>query len=158
MRKLLKKVFVGVLVLCALIQVYRPPRTNPQEDSVQTIFADAVVWQDAPKSIERACIDCHTYRTRWPWYSQIAPVSWLVARDVREGREHMNLSDWAAYDTPQKMALLDDICKEVKARAMPLPIYVPLHPEAKLSDAERAEICAWAERARARLSVRASEQ
>jgi hypothetical protein len=151
-KKWVKRALISLLVLFAAIQLYRPARTNPPEDVSRTIFADAEVWSDAPKSLERACVDCHTHRTRWPWYSQVAPASWLVVSDVNEAREHMNLSDWAAYDLPQKSSLLADICKEVKSGAMPLPIYLTLHPEAKLTEAERQEICAWVERARVRLT------
>lgn len=142
-----------LVVLFVGIQLVRPARTNPQEDPAKTIFADATVWQNAPNSIERACMDCHSSRTRWPWYSQVAPVSWLVADDVAEGREHMNFSNWAAYDRMRKAALLEDVCKLVKAHSMPLPIYITMHGEAKLTDQERQEICAWAEGARARLEA-----
>jgi hypothetical protein len=152
MKTWLKRMLIALPILFVMMQLYRPARTNPPEDAARTIFADAEVWSDAPRSIERACVDCHTNRTRWPWYASVAPASWLVVGDVNEGREHMNLSDWAAYDRPQKSGMLADICKEVKAEAMPLPIYLPLHPEAKLTDAERQEICAWVERARARLT------
>jgi hypothetical protein len=152
MKRWAKRVCLTLVVLFFAAQFVRPPRTNPQENPTHTIFADAVVWQDAPKSLERACMDCHTHRTRWPWYSQVAPASWLVVSDVNEAREHMNLSDWAAYDRPQKSGMLADICKEVKSGAMPLPTYLTLHPEAKLTEAEQQEICAWVERARVRLT------
>jgi hypothetical protein len=112
-----------------------------------------MVWQGAPKSIERACQDCHSSRTRWPWYSNVAPVSWLVAGDVADGREHLNLSSWAAYNRSRKSALLEDACKLVKRNAMPLPIYITMHGEAKLADVERQEICMWAEGARSRLEA-----
>ncbi len=140
-------------VLIAGIQFVRPTRTNPLEDPSKTIFADATVWQTVPKTIERACLDCHSSRTRWPWYSRVAPVSWLVTHDVAEGREHMNLSAWAEYDRAQKSALLADVCKLVKAHSMPLPIYITMHEEAKLTDQERLEICSWAEGTRARLDA-----
>lgn len=153
MRPRTKWMLALLVVLMAGIQFARPARTNPQEVFSKTIFADAAVWQDAPKTIERACMDCHSSRTRWPWYSNVAPVSWLVADDVAEGREKMNLSSWAKYDQAQKSVLLEDIFNLVKAHSMPLPIYIPMHPEAKLSEQERGEIMAWAKAARARLEA-----
>ena len=69
------------------------------------------------------------------------------------GRENMNLSAWSEYDRAQKSALLADVCKLVKAHSMPLPIYITMHEEAKLTDQERQEICSWAEGARARLDA-----
>ncbi len=142
-----------LLVLAAGIQFARPARTNPPEDFSKTIFADTAVWQDAPKTIERACTDCHSSRTRWPWYSNVAPVSWLVADDVAEGREHFDISNWMTYSASRKAAVLEDVTKLVRAHSMPLPIYIPLHPEAKLTDQEREEIGAWADGARARLET-----
>lgn len=153
MRPRTKWMLVLLVVLFVGIQFARPARTNPPEEFSNTIFADATVWQDAPKTIERACTDCHSSRTRWPWYSNVAPVSWQVAHDVVEGREHMNFSNWAAYDRMRKAALLEDVCKLVKAHSMPLPIYITMHKEAKLTDQERQEICAWSEGARARLEA-----
>ncbi|MCL4523512.1 MAG: heme-binding domain-containing protein [Acidobacteria bacterium] len=149
-----------LLILVALavgIQFVRPARTNPPEDPAKTIFADAAVWQDAPKTIERACLDCHSSRTRWPWYSQVAPVSWLVAHDVEEGREHFDMSNWATYRASRKSDVLEDIGKLVKNHSMPLPIYITLHGEAKLTEQERQEISAWAERARARVEIQSKE-
>ena len=80
----------------------------------------------------RACFDCHSNQTGWRFYSYVAPVSWLVARDVNQGRSHLNFSQW---DQPQKHA--KDVADQVKTGEMPLWFYVPLHPSAKLSDAEK---------------------
>lgn len=148
-----KRILIVLAVVLVGIQFVRPARTNPPEEFSKTIFADAAVWQDAPKTIERACMDCHSSRTRWPWYSNVAPVSWFVAGHVSEGREQMNLSNWAEYKQSRKLDLLEDACKLVKRNAMPLPIYIPLHAEAKLTDAERQEICTWTERARGRVEA-----
>ena len=153
MRPRTKWLLALLVVLFVGIQFARPARTNPPEEVTKTIFADAAVWQDAPKTIERACIDCHSSRTRWPWYSNVAPVSWLVAGHVSEGREHFDLSNWGEYKPSRKLDLLEDACKLAKSHAMPLPIYIPMHAEAKLTEQERQEICAWTERARQRVSA-----
>lgn len=80
----------------------------------------------------RACYDCHSNETRWPWYSSVAPVSWLVQHDVDEGRDVLNFSEWSH---PQREAA--DSAKEVAEREMPPATYWPLHPEARLSQPER---------------------
>jgi hypothetical protein len=85
----------------------------------------------------RACYDCHSHETRWPWYSHVAPMSWLVQRDVDEGRRHLNFSAW---DRPQKNS--HEAAEELAEGAMPPAIYLPLHPDAKLSAAEKAELLA----------------
>lgn len=95
---------------------------------------------NAPRTRElffRACGDCHSNETKWPLYSRIAPVSWLVFRDVQEGRGHLNVSEW---NRPQKDA--HEAAEELQKDAMPLPIYLPFHPEARLSAAEKAELVA----------------
>lgn len=90
---------------------------------------------DSPQTRElfgRACFDCHSNQTTWPWYSNVAPVSWLVERDVNGGRRHMNFSQW---DKPQRHA--KDVAGEVNSGDMPPWFYLPMHPRARLSDAEK---------------------
>lgn len=95
---------------------------------------------DTPRTRElffRACADCHSNATKWPLYSRVAPVSWLVYNDVQEGRSKLNVSEW---NRPQKDA--HEASEELQKGAMPLPIYLPLHPEARLSAGEKAELVA----------------
>jgi hypothetical protein len=90
---------------------------------------------DSPQTREltrRACFDCHSNETAWPWYSNVAPISWLVQRDVEEGRSKMNFSEW---DRQQKEA--DETAEQVQKGKMPLWFYVPLHPRANLSADEK---------------------
>lgn len=85
----------------------------------------------------RACADCHSNETRWPWYSRVAPVSWLVIKDVEEARRHFNVSEWQREQKDARKA-----AEEVREGEMPLPIYLPTHPEARLTPAEKAELIA----------------
>jgi hypothetical protein len=93
---------------------------------------------------ERSCRDCHSSQTVWPWYSYVAPTSWMVERDVRHGRDHMNLSYWPQYSLNRQEKLLAEIATVVKNREMPLPQYTLIHKEAKLSDAELDVLYHWA--------------
>ena len=88
--------------------------------------------------IRRACFDCHSNHTVWPWYSNVAPVSWLVQNDVNGGRRHLNFSEW---DHPQRHA--KDVAAQVKEGEMPLWYYLPEHPDARLSDADREVLEDW---------------
>jgi hypothetical protein len=93
---------------------------------------------DSPETKElfrRACFDCHSNQTGWRWYTYVAPVSWLTARDVNGGRRHLNFDQW---DKPQRHA--KDVEHEVKSGDMPPWFYLPLHPSAKLSDAEKTQL------------------
>ena len=92
--------------------------------------------------LKRACFDCHSNHTTFPWYSSIAPVSWFTKHHVEEGREHMNFSTWAEYDDEKKLKFLDKIPKAIKSK-MPLPSYLLIHKEAKLSDADKALLTKW---------------
>lgn len=83
----------------------------------------------------RACFDCHSNETKWPWYSHVAPMSWLVQRDVDEGREHLNFSTFATSGGDS-----DEAAELVGAGEMPPWFYLPLHSEARLSDAEKKEL------------------
>jgi cytochrome c len=93
--------------------------------------------------IERACQNCHSERTAWPAYSYLPLMSWAIEKDVAEGRDHMNLTHWAGYSSDDKRDLLARIGTMVRNRQMPLPRYVLLHPEARLSDEEIQAIYDW---------------
>jgi hypothetical protein len=145
------KVILGVgLIVLAGIQVVGPARTNPPTAPSQALSAKVPIPDHVQAVLSRACLDCHSNQTRWPWYSHIAPVSWGVIGDVNEGRDHMNLSDW--HYTPEEGAdLLDGICKQIKRRRMPLTAYTWMHWDAKLSDDDIKRVCAWANEASERL-------
>lgn len=120
---------VAALALLGIMQLvpYGGDHTNPP-------VRVEPQWDSAPtrELTKRACFDCHSNETRWPWYSNIAPVSWLVQNDVKEGRAHLNFSEW---NRPQKHA--KDAMKEVREGGMPLWYYVPLHPESRLTASEK---------------------
>ncbi len=100
-------------------------------------------WVDAPPAIqaviEQSCIDCHSYETRWPWYAYVAPASWLVAYDVREGRNALNFSAWDEYEEGDQIDLLERVGEEVRAERMPPWYYLALHPDAS-TDEEMIEL------------------
>ncbi|HMO58311.1 MAG TPA: heme-binding domain-containing protein [Roseiflexaceae bacterium] len=96
-------------------------------------------WDSATTRVlfMRACADCHSNETAWPWYSSVAPVSWLVARDVVEGRQKLNISEWGRAEQEA-----DDAAETVQKGEMPLWFYIPLHPEAALMPIEREQLIA----------------
>jgi hypothetical protein len=94
--------------------------------------------------ISRVCANCHSERVAWPWYGYVAPVSWLLENDVSEARSHINLSRWSRYSQSEKEVLLSAIGAAVRTGEMPPSRYQMLHPEAKLSPAEREHLYQWA--------------
>jgi len=135
--KLLLPAALGVF---ALLQLANPARTNPPVKSDFIAAANPPVAVAA--DIRAACYDCHSHETTWPLYSRIAPVSWLIASDVTEGREHLNLSEWPA-DAAGAAKKLDRINEVLDYREMPPKKYTLLHADARLSETQRKEIMDW---------------
>ena len=126
---------LGIMVFL-LIQLvpYGKDHTNPP-------VTGEPAW-DTPRTKElakRACFDCHSNETVYPWYSNVAPVSWLVQNDIDEGRGYLNFSEWEAGSKRAQRAALE-VEEQVTSGKMPLPIYLLQHPEARLTDAEKQEL------------------
>ena len=138
MKKFLKRTGLALIIILIVSQFFPVDQTNPPARGAAAAPAEVQAL------LRRACFDCHSNETVWPWYSQIAPASLLIARDVKEGRKEVNFSTWEKYDEKRKARKLKEIAKEVEKGDMPLFYYLPLHPEAKLSPAERKLIVKWA--------------
>lgn len=126
------------MVITIAIQFIAVDQSNPPERGMAAAPAEV----QAP--LRRACFDCHSNETAWPWYSHIAPAAFLIAQDVKKGRKEVNFSAWEKYDERRKARKLKEIAKQVEKGGMPLFYYLPLHPAAKLSPIERDQIVKWA--------------
>ena len=132
------KIFKWIVIAAILIQFipYGHTHTNPPQTKEPP-------W-DSPETrelIHRACFDCHSNATTFPWYSNVAPVSWLLQRDVNGGRSHLNFTEW---DRPQKHA--KDVAQQVKQGDMPPWFYLPMHPAARLTAAQKQMVIDGAEK------------
>lgn len=146
MRVWLKRLLLAAIVVVVLvIQLFRPSRTNPPIDAKREITATVDIPPAVAAILSRSCDDCHSNRTVWPWYSNIAPISWLVAYDVGHGRNAMNFSEWSAYSAEKLGKLREQICDEVSEGEMPGSGYALLHPDAKLTSADVEEVCHWSQ-------------
>lgn len=137
MRRALTWTGAAILLLVALLQLIPVERTNPP------IEQDVPAPADVRAVLRRACYDCHSNETVWPWYSRIAPVSWMIARDVREGRAALNFSTWNRLSTQQQIEALHESWEEVEEGEMPPWFYLPPHPRARLTAADRESLRAW---------------
>jgi hypothetical protein len=142
-KKWIERIFVCGIILFIASQAIRPARTNPPIDPTREITARLAVDPAVASIMDRSCNDCHSNRTVWPWYSNVAPISWFVINHVNEGRRHMNFSDWAAIPPAKVAPMLQRICKEVRSGGMPLDTYTPMHPGSKLTSADEDTICRW---------------
>jgi hypothetical protein len=141
----------GVLLVFAAMQLVPvAPRTNPRVDASRTVFARVGVGPKAAAIVERACANCHSNATVWPWYSAVAPMSWLLATHVNEGRRAMNLSEWPR-DPAASVAALTLACADMESGHMPPASYRMLHPESRVTPAEAAAFCGWAEQTTTRI-------
>lgn len=126
-----------------LIQFYGPEATNPGSDPGRALAAHVAVPADTAAILQRACRDCHSNETRWPWYSHVAPVSWFVIDHVNHGRSHFNYSDWARYDPEEADRLLKKSCELVRKGSMPMASYRRMHAQAALTVADVEALCRW---------------
>ncbi len=144
MKKKLKWIFGAGVVAFGLLQFTNPPRTNPPV--VNNLTATNAPPPEIAALLRAACYDCHSHETKWPLYSRIAPASWLVVSDVDEGRKHLNFSKWPT-DPAAIAKKLDRINEVLDYREMPPKKYTLLHPEARLTDAERKQLMDWSDAA-----------
>ena len=146
-----KMVPILAVVLFVAIQLVPVNRSNPP---VEADF-------DAPEAVaavlRTACYDCHSNETRWPWYSYVAPVSWLVAHDVEEARSEFSFSHWGQLGEHERNELREEIWEEVEEGEMPLAIYRLMHSEASLSQDQLDTLRDWAHSTPAGETVRSND-
>jgi heme-binding protein len=138
-----KQSTVLFVAIFAAAQLVRPAHANPPTDASRAIQAHVSPTSGLPAVLNRACRDCHSNDTVWPWYTRIAPASWLMAHGVREGRKAVNFSEWGAYPPDVQRMLLSASCDDVSSGKMPGP-YTLLRPETRLSASDIETICAAA--------------
>jgi len=132
---------LGIFLILQLI-----PSNKPEviADNPNDILLNNSVPSNISTMLRNTCYDCHSNETVYPWYAYVAPVSFLISKDTREGRHDLNFSEWEKLDAYEKAEMLEEIAEEVEEGEMPMKIYPITHPKAKLSDENRKEIVNWA--------------
>lgn len=146
MARRLKQAAVVFVVLFAAAQLIRPNRDNPPTDPGRTIQAHPGTTREFAAVLDRSCRDCHSNNTVWPSYAQLAPLSWLMARAVADGRKAVNFSEWASYPPDAQRTLLSASCQDATSGKMP-GNYALVRPETKLSVQDLETICVTARQA-----------
>ncbi|MCB2208887.1 MAG: heme-binding domain-containing protein [Bacteroidetes bacterium] len=141
------KLLILILIISVVIIQFIP---NDKPEVVLANENDLIYNNQLPENIsvmlKESCYDCHSNETVYPWYSHVAPVSWLVVKDIRDGRKELNFSFWESQSKMDKAKHLDNIIDEVLDENMPMPIYTIMHANAKLTKEERQLLADWAER------------
>lgn len=141
MSRRLQQAAVALVLVVAAAQLIRPDRTNPPIDASRTLQARLGTASGVGAVVDRACGQCHSNATVWPWYTNIAPLSWLMAYGVKQGRKAVNYSDWAAYPPERQRALLVASCGAASSGKMPGSAYTTLYPKTRLSPQDVETIC-----------------
>lgn len=143
MSKLIKRILLGLAVALVVIQFFRIDKTNPPVEATQDFLNIAAPSAEIATLIKDACYDCHSHETKYPWYSNVAPISWMVAHHIEEGREHLNFSKWGTFSAKKRAHKIEECYEEVEKGEMPMYAYVLLHSEAKMTDEQKSALIAW---------------
>ena len=128
------KIIKILLAVFILIQFIRIDKTNPKVDQAQDFISIYKPSESIAKTLKSSCYDCHSNESKYPWFSNIAPVSWMVKHHIDEGREELNFSEWGTFLTKRKLKKIEEIIEEVEAGEMPMKPYVIMHNDTKISN------------------------
>lgn len=149
---MIKKILLGVVVLLAAAQLVRPAKNLSTAAGPDDISVKHPVPARVGTVLQKACYDCHSNNTHYPWYAEVQPVGWWLRWHVNDGKRHLNFSEFGAYTAKRAGKKLEELADEVAQREMPLSSYTWLHPEARLTPEEIKLVADWAESLRAEIS------
>jgi hypothetical protein len=140
---MIKKIGIGLVVLFVVIQFFRIDKTNPEVIPENDFIAITNPPENVANSLKTTCYDCHSNESKYPWYSNVAPVSWWVKDHINEGRDELNFSEWGTFSEKRKAKKIEEVVEEVEEGEMPLPPYLITHSDAKLSETQTKELIDW---------------
>ncbi|MFK7813548.1 MAG: heme-binding domain-containing protein [Maribacter sp.] len=149
--KNIKKILTLALVVLVLLQFYRPKKNDAEYRDVSSFEAETQPTPEIKTILESKCYDCHSNKTEYPWYAEIAPISILIADHVEEGNEHFNVSKWDSYEAKKKDHKLDELIEEVEEGEMPEKGYALIH--GGISDQEKEALISWTQKTREKYKV-----
>ncbi len=140
---MLKKILKILLVILVLIQFYRPEKNISSEITTTDFLVTTKASEDIVSIFKTSCYDCHSNNTSYPWYAEVAPVSWWIAHHIDEAKEELNFSEWSTFSEKKKNHKLKEMIEQLEEREMPLKTYLPMHSEAKLSNEQIVLLTTW---------------
>ncbi|RYD95522.1 MAG: cytochrome C [Sphingobacteriales bacterium] len=139
-----KRIFFGLLIVLVVIQFIRPERNTHPGRQATALGLQYPVPEQVGTILQKACNDCHSNNTRYPWYSNIQPVGWWLQHHVNEGKGKLNFDAFTSYSRRRQAKKMDETAELVEKGAMPLDSYTWIHKDAKLTATERSALVAWA--------------
>jgi len=136
---------LGILAVVILLQFFQPEPNSAPPDPELDMLEILVLPEPMSELIRKACYDCHSNQTVYPWYSRISPVSWYLNRHIVKGKADMNFSEYGLLEKADKIGMFADFCDVLDAGTMPLQSYVLIHKDARLTQEERENLCMWSE-------------
>ncbi|MEM7369659.1 MAG: heme-binding domain-containing protein [Bacteroidota bacterium] len=143
-KKVVRYILIGLVAVLVIIQFFGIDKSQPTIDPSKDLIAVESPPAEVATILKSACYDCHSNETSFPWYTNIAPVSWWIKGHIDHGSEHLNFSVWGDYKVKRKNHKMEEIAEEVEEKKMPLKSYTWMHPEAKLSADDRKLLEDWA--------------
>jgi hypothetical protein len=140
-----KKIFLIIVVILIGIQFIRPAKNQSNDALTSDIFNVYPVSQDVSTILKKACNDCHSNNTVYPWYAQVQPVGWWLNNHIEEGKDELNFNEFAAYRIGRQYKKMEEVMDQVKKGEMPLSSYTLIHTNAKLTDEEKQKLINWAQ-------------
>ncbi len=141
-----KKIIVGIGIVFALIQFVRIDKSVPDYEKSEDIIVATNPSAAVAAILKTTCYDCHSFESKYPWYSNIAPVSFFLKKHINEGREELNFSIWSTYSLKRKVHKLEEMKEMVSEGEMPLDSYLIMHSEAALSDSSKEKLLEWVDK------------
>ena len=149
--KIIKKILTVLLIALVLIQFYRPEKNDAEYREVASFEVETQPSAEVKAILESKCYDCHSNKTEYPWYAEVAPFSLLIADHVEEGNKHFNVSQWDSYDAKKRDHKLDELIEEVEEGHMPEDSYTWIH--GGISETEKQALIDWAKQARTNYNI-----
>lgn len=146
--KIIKKIALAALVVLIAMQFYRPKKNSAQGNHTAIFLLETNPSQDVKALLKNVCYNCHSNNTTYPWYNNVAPISFWLSNHINNGKEHLNFSEWEGYTAKKKDYKLEEVIEVMEEAVMPLREYTWTHKEAILLDDQRSSIVEWAERTR----------
>ncbi|QMU30388.1 heme-binding domain-containing protein [Adhaeribacter radiodurans] len=138
-----KKVLFLIILVLILIQFFRPTKNISRQEQPQALKKRYIIPANVEVTLQKACYDCHSNNTRYPWYAEIQPIAWFLADHVKEGKEELNFDEFLTYPTRKQDHKLEEIVETQEEGTMPLSSYTFIHKEANLNPRQKNEIITW---------------